>query len=62
MANNTFYDNRRVSDETFSVDVTREWFWRERRSYIRKYRNTPLGVDGRHSFWSGSFLQRYTRF
>jgi len=59
---NTFHDNRRVSEETFSKDATREWFWRERRWYVRKYRNTPLGVDGRHSFWSGSFLQRYTRF
>jgi len=62
MDDNTFYDNRRVSEETFSHDVTREWFWRSRRWYVRKYRNTRLGVDGRHSFWSGSFLQRYTRF
>jgi hypothetical protein len=59
---NTFYDNRRVSGETFSQDRTREYFWRMRRGYVRKYRNTPIGVDGRHSFWSSSFLQRYTRF
>jgi hypothetical protein len=59
---NTYYDNRRVSECDVPKDKVREWFWRKRRSYLRKYRNTKIGVDGRHSFWDSSFLHRYSRF
>jgi len=61
IADNVYYDNRRADDTLFHGDMTREGFWRERRGYVRKYRNTAIGVGGRMSFHDSFFLQRYTR-
>lgn len=54
---NTFHDSM-VGDD----DVGREAFWRARRNWTRTYRNTPVGVDGRHKFHESAFLTRYGRW
>jgi len=58
---NTLYDNV-VTDPTLDRDVPREIFWRARRPWTRTYRNTPVGVDGRHKFYESAFLTRYGRW
>jgi hypothetical protein len=58
---NTLYDNT-VTDPKLDRDVSREAFWRARRSWTRTYRNTPVGVDGRHKFYESAFLTRYGRW
>lgn len=59
---NVFYDNREASVELFDQDTTREMFWRERRSWVRTFRNTGVGVDGRMKFHESAFLTRYPRW
>jgi len=58
---NTLYDNT-VKDSSLDRDVSREVFWRARRPWTRTYRNTPVGVDGRHKFYESAFLTRYGRW
>jgi hypothetical protein len=58
---NTLYDNT-VTDPKLDRDVSREAFWRARRPWTRTYRNTPVGVDGRHKFYESAFLTRYGRW
>jgi hypothetical protein len=58
---NTCYDNA-PSTDAFNHDVPREIFWRARRPWTRTYRNTPIGVDGRHKFYESEFLGRYGRW
>jgi hypothetical protein len=58
---NTLYDNA-VAESSTGRDVPREKFWRERRGWTRTYRNTPVGVDGRHKFHESAFLTRYGRW
>jgi Right handed beta helix region len=58
---NTCYDNAKVED-SLNRDVPREKFWRERRPWTRTYRNTPVGVDGRHKFHETAFLTRYGKW
>jgi Right handed beta helix region len=58
---NTCYDNA-PSTDALDHDVSREAFWRARRSWTRTYRNTPVGVDGRHKFYESAFLTRYGRW
>lgn len=58
---NILYDNT-VTDASLDRDVPREIFWRERRQWTRTYRNTPVGVDGRHKFHESAFLTRYGRW
>ncbi len=59
---NTFFDNRTVADSLFDGDTTREMFWRGRRGWVRTFRNTDVGVDGRHRFYESAFLSRYSRW
>ncbi|MDH3197808.1 MAG: right-handed parallel beta-helix repeat-containing protein [Candidatus Krumholzibacteria bacterium] len=61
IAHNLYYDNRRANEDLFQGDTAREMFWRKRRAFVRKYRNTPIGVGGRLNFHDSFFLQRYTR-
>jgi nitrous oxidase accessory protein NosD len=58
---NTLYDNT-VLDESLDHDVPREMFWRTRKKWTRTYRNTPVGVEGRHKFHESAFLTRYGRW
>lgn len=58
---NTCYDNA-PSTDALNHDVPREAFWRARRPWTRTYRNTPVGVDGRHKFYESAFLTRYGRW
>jgi len=58
---NTLYDNT-VLDPALDRDVPREIFWRARKKWTRTYRNTPVGVDGRHKFYESAFLTRYGRW
>lgn len=58
---NTLFDNTVLNHE-FDRDVSREAFWRARRSWTRTYRNTPVGVEGRHKFYESAFLTRYGRW
>jgi hypothetical protein len=58
---NTCYDNA-PSTDALNHDVPREIFWRARRPWTRTYRNTPIGVDGRHKFYESEFLGRYGRW
>ena len=58
---NTLYDNT-VTDPELDRDVSREAFWRARRPWTRTYRNTAVGVDGRHKFYESAFLTRYGRW
>lgn len=58
---NTLFDNTVLNNE-LDRDVSREAFWRARRSWTRTYRNTPVGVDGRHKFYESAFLTRYGRW
>lgn len=58
---NTLFDNT-VLDPEFDRDVSREAFWRARRPWTRTYRNTAVGVDGRHKFYESAFLTRYGRW
>ncbi len=58
---NTLYDNT-VTDPKLGRDISREAFWRARRPWTRTYRNTPVGVDGRHKFYESAFLTRYGRW
>ncbi|HKW12854.1 MAG TPA: right-handed parallel beta-helix repeat-containing protein [Candidatus Krumholzibacteria bacterium] len=58
---NTLYDNT-VTNPALDRDVPREAFWRARRAWTRTYRNTPVGVDGRHKFYESAFLTRYGRW
>jgi hypothetical protein len=58
---NTLFDNT-VLNQEFDRDVSREAFWRARRPWTRTYRNTPVGVDGRHRFYESAFLTRYGRW
>lgn len=58
---NTLYSNA-VTDKKLDIDVSREAFWRARRPWTRTYRNTPVGVDGRHKFYESAFLTRYGRW
>jgi hypothetical protein len=48
--------------DALNRDVPREIFWRARRPWTRTYRNTPVGVDGRHKFYESAFLTRYGRW
>lgn len=57
---NTLYNNATKDDR--SGTGTREMFWRARRSWTRTYRNTPVGVDGRHKFHESEYLQKYGRW
>jgi len=59
---NVFYDNREASEDLFDEDTTREMFWRERRGWVRTFRNTGVGVDGRVKFHQSAFLTRYPRW
>jgi Right handed beta helix region len=59
---NTFFDNRTAADSLFNADTTREMFWRGRRGWVRTFRNTEVGVDGRHRFYESAFLSRYARW
>ena len=59
---NAFYDNREAADSLFEQDLPREMFWRKRRGWTRTYRNTEVGVDGRHRFHESAFLTRYGRW
>jgi hypothetical protein len=56
--NNTCFDNKDDSTK----GTSREMFWRARRPWTRTYRNTPVGVDGRHKFYESAFLTRYGRW
>lgn len=58
---NTLYSNT-VTDAALDRDVSREAFWRARRPWTRTYRNTAVGVDGRHKFYESAFLTRYGRW
>ena len=58
---NTLYRNT-VTDPKLDRDVSREAFWRARRPWTRTYRNTAVGVDGRHKFYESAFLTRYGRW
>jgi len=58
---NTLYDNT-VTNPGLDRDVSREAFWRARRPWTRTYRNTAVGVDGRHRFYESAFLTRYGRW
>jgi hypothetical protein len=58
---NTLFDNT-VADDSLDRDVPREIFWRARRKWTRTYRNTPVGIDGRHRFHESAFLTRYGRW
>jgi hypothetical protein len=58
---NTLYDNV-VTNPELDRDVSREAFWRARRPWTRTYRNTPVGVDGRHKFYESAFLTRYGKW
>jgi hypothetical protein len=58
---NTLHDNT-TSVESLDRDVPREMFWRARRKWTRTYRNTPVGIDGRHKFHESAFLTRYGRW
>ena len=58
LRNNTFFESK--VDTT--KDVAREAFWRARRPWTRTYRNTPVGVDGRHKFHESEYLQKYGRW
>lgn len=62
VAGNSFYDNRTAAGSRFDRDSTREMFWRRRRGWVRTFRNTPVGVDGRHRFYESAFLTRYPRW
>ena len=57
---NVFYDNRDAGDS--SGNLSREMFSRKRLSWTRTYRNTAVGVDGRHRFYESAFLTRYGRW
>jgi parallel beta-helix repeat protein len=59
---NTFYDNRTAADSLFNADANREMFWRGRRSWVRTFRNTAVGVDGRLHFHESAYLTRYPRW
>jgi hypothetical protein len=59
--NNTCYANH-ASVDSLDRDVSREAFWRARRPWTRTYRNTAVGVDGRHKFYESAFLTRYGRW
>jgi hypothetical protein len=59
---NVFYDNREASEDLFDQDTTQEMFWRERRGWVRTFRNTGVGVDGRVKFHESAFLTRYPRW
>jgi hypothetical protein len=59
--NNTCYANAARAD-SLNRDVPREAFWRARRSWTRTYRNTAVGVDGRHKFYESAFLTRYGKW
>jgi hypothetical protein len=59
---NAFFDNREAADSLFEEDLPREMFWRKRRGWTRTYRNTEVGVDGRHHFHESAFLARYGRW
>ncbi len=59
---NTFYDNRRASSEECSKDVPSERFWRERRGWVRTYRNTGVGIDGRMKFHQSAYLTEFPRW
>jgi hypothetical protein len=61
ISDNTCYDNA-PSKYSIEHDVPREMFWRARRPWTRTYRNTPVGVDGRHKFYESAFLDRYGRW
>lgn len=59
---NVFYDNREAGDGPFDEDTTRQVFWRERRGWVRTFRNTGVGVDGRLKFHQSAFLTEYPRW
>jgi hypothetical protein len=59
---NVCYDNREAGDVLFEQDTTREMFWRDRRSWVRTFRNTGVGVDGRVKFHESAFLTEYPRW
>ena len=59
---NAFYDNREASEDLFDEDTTKEMFWRERRGWVRTFRNTGVGVDGRVKFHQSAFLTEYPRW
>jgi parallel beta-helix repeat protein len=59
---NVFYDNRESSEDLFDEDTTQEMFWRGRRSWVRTFRNTGVGVDGRVKFHESAFLTQYPRW
>ncbi len=59
---NVFFDNREATEDLFDKDTTREMFWRGRRSWVRTFRNTGVGVDGRVKFHQSAFLTEYPRW
>lgn len=59
---NVYYDNREVGEDPFGKNTTKEMFWRERRSWVRTFRNTGVGVDGRVKFHESAFLTEYPRW
>ncbi len=59
---NVFFDNREATADLFEGDTTREMFWRERRGWVRTFRNTGVGVDGRVTFHESAFLTEYPRW
>jgi hypothetical protein len=59
---NTFYDHPHAADDFCKPDVPREMFWRERRGWVRTFRNTGVGVGERIKFHESAFLARYPRW
>jgi Right handed beta helix region len=62
MRGNAFFDNREASDDLFEQDTTREMFWRERRGWVRTFRNTGVGAGNRVKFHQSAFLTEYPRW
>jgi hypothetical protein len=59
---NVYFDNRKATDDLFDQDTTKEKFWRDRVAWVRTYRNTGVGVDGRVKFYESAFLTAYPRW
>ncbi len=58
----TYYDNRVAPEGGCPANTSRQMFWRARRGWTRTFRNTAVGVDGRHRFHECAFLTRYPRW
>ncbi len=57
-----YYDNREVGENSSEKNTTKEMFWRDRRNWVRTFRNTGVGVDGRVKFHESAFLTAYPRW